>query len=935
MTKIIQTSFSAGELSRSLYGRTDLSKYHIGAALMRNFFVDYRGGGSTRPGTRFVSLAANSNLPVRLIRFQFSTIQQYILEFGQQYMRVHFNGAPVLEATKTITGITNAFPPVVTTSGAHGYTTGDSVYIDNVSGMVEINQGTYIVTVLSATTFDLTNPFTGQAVNAVNYGAYTAGGTVARVYTLATPYVATDLAKLKFTQSADTMTLTHTSYAPRDLTRTAHAAWTLTPISFSATLPNPTAIFLSASSAGTATYTYEVTAVASDGSESTPAGPAQLGSAVNISTTAGSISVSWTQVAGAIYYKVYRATIQPVAAGTNSLGQPVGYVGTSFGNAFQDNNIIPDFTQSPPTHYDPFAIGPVTGVFVTAAGSGYSNSSVVSFTGGGGSGAAGYVVVVGAGLLASIVVTNPGSGYTSAPAVSVSGGTGATFSVTIGPTTGTWPGCVTYFQQRKVFAATQNAPQSLWGTKPGAYRNMDYSIPISDGDSYGFTVSSNQVNAIKAMVAMPGGLVLFTASGVWQLKGAGNSGTAVTPTSAEANPQAYTGCSDVPPIPINYDILYVQDKGSIVRDLSYNFFANIYTSEDRSFLSNHLFSPHYITEWTYAEEPFKVIWGCREDGIALGFTFMREQEVFGWCWADTQGQFSSVASIQEGKADAVYWVVKRYVGGRWLQFIERMEQRFAGRAQEIEKAWCVDCGLAYIGSTPAADLTVSVSGVAATVTASANVFSAGNVGSILRMNGGKITVTNYISPTQIVGNIDPQYPLLDLMPITGIPYPALSGSWTIGAPVTILRGLTHLEGQTVQIYADGNVKPSQVVTNGTVTLNVAASYVIVGLQFIAQMATMPVDSGTPTMQGYRKSIDQATLMVSASRGLRVGPSLTQLQEIKQERAFMGKALDAFSGDLFMNLDPKWDQYGQIFIQQDYPLPATVLAVVPDVDIGDT
>jgi hypothetical protein len=50
---------------------------------------------------------------------------------------------------------------------------------------------------------------------------------------------------------------------------------------------------------------------------------------------------------------------------------------------------------------------------------------------------------------------------------------------------------------------------------------------------------------------------------------------------------------------------------------------------------------------------------------------------------------------------------------------------------------------------------------------------------------------------------------------------------------------------------------------------------------------------------------------------------------------MGKALDAFSGDLFMNLDPKWDQYGQIFIQQDYPLPATVLAVVPDVDIGDT
>ena len=54
---IIQPSFAAGELSPSLYARVDLAKYHVGCAMARNFFVDYRGGVSTRPGTEFIAQA--------------------------------------------------------------------------------------------------------------------------------------------------------------------------------------------------------------------------------------------------------------------------------------------------------------------------------------------------------------------------------------------------------------------------------------------------------------------------------------------------------------------------------------------------------------------------------------------------------------------------------------------------------------------------------------------------------------------------------------------------------------------------------------------------------------------------------------------------------------------------------------------------------------
>src|SRR5205085_7610965 len=115
-------------------------------------------------------------------------------------------------------------------------------------------------------------------------------------------------------------------------------------------------------------------------------------------------------------------------------------------------------------------------------------------------------------------------------------------------------------------------------------------------DALSGSLVSFQVNAIKSMVPMPGGLVLLTAKGAWQLTaGSGANATiAVTPINATAVPQAYNGASDVFPIIINYDVLYVQAKGSIVRDLSYNLYAQIYTGSDISVLSNHLFFGHQI-----------------------------------------------------------------------------------------------------------------------------------------------------------------------------------------------------------------------------------------------------------------------------------------------------------------------------------------------------
>lgn len=937
MTKLIQPSFSAGELSPSLFGRVDLAKYKVGAARMRNFFVDYRGGASNRVGTKFVGRAFKSATKVRLIPFTFSTLQTYILEFGDLYMRVIKNGAHVLEAAKTITGVTNANPGVVT-SNAHGFSNGDWVYISGVGGTTGVNGNTYVVAGATANTFQLTD-FDGNPVSTVGMGAYTAGGSAARYYTLTTPWAAADLARLKFAQSADVMTLCHPNYAPRDLTRTGHAAWTLTTVSFTASITPPVISSVTTSAAGTTYFEYVVTAVDVNGQESVASTAVKVAS-VNITTTAGAITVSWSAVAGAQFYNVYRS---PIANATDvPTGANHGYIGTAYGTQFVDGNITPDYTRTPPLHANPFAAGAITFINIVSGGTGWvagSTSATVSDPNG--SGAVIVPIVVG-GAVTGFIIQNGGSGYTSPTLVMSGAGSGVSVTFTRSPATGMYPSAVTYFQQRKWFAAPTNSPETLYATKPGAFTNMDYSNPNVADDSLQLTIASQQVNDIKWMIPMPGGLVVLSGSGAWQITG-GSKSDAVTPTSALATPQAYNGCSDVPPIVVNYDILYVQAKGSIVRDLAYNFFVNVYTGTDLTVLSNHLFNPHSITEWCWAEEPLKIAWAVRDDGVLLSMTFLKEQEVMGWARHDTQGLFKSVATVQEGAEDVVYFCVQRQVGGKWVQYIEQMQSRIfpndddASAPTIVENSWFVDCGLDYPLTYPSAGVSVSGASGVVVVTADAAVFAPGDVGKVWRGGGGFGTVTGYTSTTQITVTLTSDIvEVIADQPGTAVPVPIYSGQWSLTAPVTTVSGLSHLEGKTVKVLGDGNVFSDKVVTGGAITLDQPCSRIIVGLGYTAQLQTLDIESAQGTIQGNRKKLGKLTVKVQNTRGIKYGPNFSQLTEVKQRGPSvpMGTPIPLFTGSFEVIMDPSWNVEGRVSIQQDYPLPASILAVAPDVEIGD-
>ena len=171
----IQNNFNGGEISPLIFGRPDLDKYKTGLKTCTNFVPLIQGPVERRPGTKHINNVKDSSKSTRLVRFEFSTTQAYVLEVGDLYMRFFRDNARIHEADTTISGATAANPVVITDTG-HGYTNGDEVYISGVVGMTELNGKNYLVANKNTNDFELTD-LQGTNINGTGYTAYGSAGT--------------------------------------------------------------------------------------------------------------------------------------------------------------------------------------------------------------------------------------------------------------------------------------------------------------------------------------------------------------------------------------------------------------------------------------------------------------------------------------------------------------------------------------------------------------------------------------------------------------------------------------------------------------------------------------------------------------------------------------------------------------------------------------
>lgn len=599
-----QLSFTGGEWSPSLYVRTDLQKYATAARKMKNFIVHPHGGASNRGGTEFISEVKDSSKYTRLVPFQFSVTQSYVLEFGHNYIRVLKDGGVVVLTAVNITGATNANPVRISCNIAT-LTANDQVVISGIGGMTELNGRTFKLTNVSSGGADLQDPL-GTNIDGTNYGTYTSGGQLEEIYQITTTYAEADLRELKFTQSADSLYIFHKSYAPAVLTRTGHTSWTLSTITFGASLTAPTG--LSYLTAGTGdNIKVKVTAVDASGIETLPS--------PSLTIAQKSSRFNWGAVTGAAYYNVYMEA--PYGSGFYYwLAQTIDSEYTTASTAYE-----PDYTIAPPVSYTPFSA---------------SNK---------------------------------------------------------------YPAMGSFFEQRMVYARSNNYPQTIWGSRVLDFNNLNKTTPITAVSMYEFTIYSTQVNEIRWLVPLDD-LVIGTADGEWRMS-AGSSGDTVTASSVLLRRQSQWGCASLQPIVIGKAILFLQASGNTIRDLSYNFESDGYVGNDVTIFATHLFKGYQILEWAYQASPDSIVWCVRNDGTLLGFTYYKEHEIMAWHHHETDGVFESIACIRDGADYEVYAVVKRTIGGVDRRYVEFFAERLpfdTDYEYDVTKAFFVDCGLTYSGS---------------------------------------------------------------------------------------------------------------------------------------------------------------------------------------------------------------------------------------------
>jgi hypothetical protein len=936
---LLQGSFTSGELAPALYARTDLAKFHSGAKLLRNFFVQAQGGVLNRAGTRYVGAAAGGDTPTRLIPFSFNLEQTYALVFtagsiqfvadgGFVTVDGTVTGAPVTVATPyngadlfditfcqsadVLTLCHPSYPPAqLTRQSATAWTyapitVGSKLSPPVINQVLGINQGypngntmvqylaapfTYALTAVSVDPPD--ESALGTSLNCFNYDlSYYNYGVYNGVFWFQPNDPRVDHVNVYRYYNGTYSYVASTSGVTRD---GGVQQWNDVDITPDTNISPPQTInpFSTASFTGSISGTLLTVSAVAEGSMAL----GQVISGVSVAPGTeitgipsgvvfqGSISGTLLNVTAITSGNLTNATFSGSITGTTlTVGALQGYIGlgnTVLGTGVAANTTItavPDsggpgaysVSNSQTVATEPMSIAFATGssagtlaVGQTITGPNVTAGTVITSLGTGTGGIGTYHLNV---------ASTPFMPSPKFPVIDFLATTSTVGTYTVNnaqtvasePMVGdpNYPAACGFFQQRAIFGGSPINPQQIITSRTGNYGNFNVSRPLQDSDAITLTISSGQVNEIRHLVAV-NDLIVFTNSGAWKLSGQSNSGDVITPSNVICVPQAYSGCSNVPPIVISPSIIYVQEKGASVRDLSYNVYTSQYTGTDLAVLSSHLFFGYQIVDWAFAREPWKIVWATRNDGVLLGLTYLKEQDVYAWhrhdtaaTYGDAPSTFQSVCSISEGSEDVVYVCVRRFLNGAWVRCIERMQSRVLGLGDsDITAAWFVDCGLQYSG-----------------------------------------------------------------------------------APTKTVSGLTHLMGQTVAILADGAVKDQQVVSaTGTVTINVAASVITVGLPIQAQMETLPIDAGEPTVQGKFKRLTHARLFVSNTRGLKAGPDTPTGPALEEIRARGNEAWGAapalFTGQQLIHPPGNWDTYGSMWVQQDYPLPACVLGIEPWMSVG--
>jgi hypothetical protein len=882
---LLVTGFNAGEISPELLGRSDLAKYRQGVRRLRNMVVRPEGGAFRRSGTRFVAGVVDPTVRGRLLPYTFSTEAAFLLEFGDQRVRVFSNGGLVAAAARTFVaaGVDTTAEQITITD--HGWKDGQGPLRLTTTGTLPaplVVATDYFVKKPPTISFAAGDITTGTpaTITVASHGLSDEMGPFVLHTDGRFPGTAGELRGprnddgvlywLNVTGASTFQLATSKGGASINITLAGTGTHRLVP-----TDDYMRDTFRLALTAGGAAIDLTSTGGGPDTHTATPT-PQQAFEIDSPYLEADLPGIRFAQQSDALYLVHEDYAIRTL--------RPVDFTAQAW--ELDELTLIDGPFQS------------INSGLTTISGSGIANrqtmtlSSIADVNDGKG------FEVADIGRFFRVTNGNPATGAVATAMmwgiiIGVQSSTVADIEILRNhnyfpfPATVEWrlgffrkgnqPRAISFFEQRLALAGEPETSETMHASVTKEFNRFsptgeavwtaDTFLDVLDDNAIDFFVASNQFNRILWM-AFGRSLILGTPGGIFPVLASSNN-EAVTPTNINISQATVSGVSDVQAINVGNRVVYTGRANRRVRALRFAFESDDFVADDLTVLANHVLgrslvaSDIGIEEMAYALERDSIVWAVRKDGVLLGLTFVPDQDVFAWHLHEIGGSFQggravvesvSVIPSSDGTRDEIWLIVKRTIGGVTARYVEVVEPNWeSGDLQDAR----------FLDSHPE-------------------------------------------------------------------PYS--------GVPVTVISGLDHLEGETVQIMADEGVVPEQVVSGGQVTLAAAASRIKVGLGFSSEIQSLPLELPDPTgvSAGKQARIDHAIINVLETVGGEQSRDGVTWESISWREGVhpMNQGVPPFTGFRKIAFPGSHTRDKEFWLRQAQPLPfqllgATILARTGD------
>jgi hypothetical protein len=941
MSSPIIASFAAGEWSPELRGRVDLQKYYSACELLENMICRPHGPALKRPGLRFVreSLGRNeisngyfdddsewtlgtgwaitAGKLVGTVAGASATCYQYCqtlqdaTEYEVKYTISDYGGNGYFKADL---GFTMGTPRMANGTYYEKLTTTFSEYVTlhlvksaDFTGKIdtvhvrEINPPTRLIPFNFSTVQNYILAFTPYNIRIFKDGGVIVDGHNDPIE-VSTPYTREHFQQINYTQSADSFYIAHPDYRPHKLERWSHTYWRLAPMDFK-TWP-----------------VQKLCGIAKTAKEGSPSIVRPILQVPNHGFLPGDDIQIWgvshpPQVNG--YHTIYKTTTDTFKLNNVDAESWTAYQ-TQYGGQLMRISKIYWATQANP-------------VVVYAINHRFATGDIVNIGGVNGMtelNSNNYEVANAAADTFELLGVD-GTAYSAYTGGGAACGVGENFTLARH-----YPSCVEFYEERLFWANTYQKPQTIWGSVSGDYQNNERGI--ADDDALEYTLAAKGVNPILWMVSHVA-LIMGTTGAEWEII-SGNVEEPISATSIKVRRHSTWGNSTVSALLVNDVVLFLQRAGKKVREFAYSFEKDSFVSPDLTILAEHIAGEGGIIEMAHQQEPAGILWCVRQDGVLAGLSYERMQEVVGWYQVKTDGSFKSIGIIPglQGKEDRVWVAVERTIEDTKRTYIEYFApwdwKRAGVIGKDPESVFFVDSGLSYDGG-----IKKNIVFIEKTNPVIVQVVAHGLTNNeCVKLEGVKgmteVNGTIYLVKERTANTFE----LYTLGGVAedGTGYSAYESGGTVKKVSTSCSGLRHLKNTTCNIVADGCVMNSQTVTDsGVIDIGKYANQIHVGLPYTSKLKPMDLEAGQEegTSKGKIKRIHSIVVSFNDTMACKVGSSDDDLEEIifRSDADASDECIQPFTGEKELKGFPGgYISGGHIMIQNDAPLPLTVVALMP-------